>query len=58
MTVDGDNLDMSVLEVNELKMKSRVLDLDFVGSLKHPLTDPVLPASSKGELSSAICHRL
>lgn len=48
MTVDGDNLDMSVLEVNEFKMKSRVLDLDFVGSLKHPLTDPVFAGQLKG----------
>lgn len=41
LTVDGDSLDLSEAEVEEFALKSRVLDVDFKGTVRYLFSDPL-----------------
>lgn len=50
LTVDGDSLDLSEAEVEELTLKSRVLDVDFKGAVRYLFSDPLFSGRLSGRV--------
>ena len=51
--IDGNNLDRSVIDISDLSVKSRALEFDFSGSVKRPVSDPLLTGQLRGRAFTA-----
>ena len=50
--IDGTNIDRSTIEVKELNINSKVLDLDFMGLIRNPISDPLFAGRLKGRVNT------